>query len=803
MAKTYETIFSLGGQISPAFKKAFKSAEDATQKLEDGLESVNQEANESRGVFGKLSKVTGDFGRALYRVTQYSGAFALVQGAAGSVGELANSITQYQDSMNQLRASTGASKQEMQELSNSAKNLYKQNIGEDWNDLVDSLSRAKQVTKEEGKELETTARNAIVFRDVFGEDIPESVKASDTMVKTFGITSNQAFNLMAQGAQRGLDKSGELLDSANEYAPHFASLGFSADQMFDTFSAGLESGAFNLDKVGDAVKEFNIRSKDMSKTSIEAYKALGLNAEKMSQTFAKGGPEAQAAFRQIVQSISAIEDPVKKNEIGVALMGTMFEDLEKDVVAAMGTARSQFDMTKDTMAEITEIKYDSVKYAFRGIGRQLMTTFVMPISDKVLPLLSQFSNWFQDKIPAIQSFFGKIGGGIEKVVGGIGKTIGPIFQSLFSGDIGGAGFNYAKMLGMSDGDAAAIGEGVANIFSKITDLKDQFMQGWDTVMPHIKSIMESGKKIFQQFAPVVAKVAIGVYQAGTKIVQALLPVGQYISSKLWPIASKVFGFLANEVAPAISRAFSSMLPAFTSVAGKIGQTISAVFTVVKPIIDGLVGAFNYAFPVIKSVVVGAINTVSGVFNGLMTTLGGILDFVRGVFTGDWSLAWSGIVDTFGGIWGGLKALVAEPINAVIRLVNKAITSINGISVDIPAWLGGGTLGFSIPTIPEIPAYAKGGIATQPSIFGEAGPEIAIPLNNKPRSHALLERANQIMGGPSAAESSSPIYITYAPKNYWSGDFSKEKAQEITRIQHDDFEQRMKKYTKQKQRVRFA
>ncbi|QOT12958.1 phage tail tape measure protein [Paenibacillus sp. JNUCC32] len=242
----------MGGQISPTFKKTFKSAGDATRNMEHGLQAVNQEAKEARGVFGKLGKVTGDFGKALYRVTQYSGAFALVQGAAGSIGDLASSITDYQDSMNQLQASTGASKQEMAALSGSVKNLYNQNIGENWNDLADALSRAKQVTKEEGKELEMTARNAIVYRDVFGEDIPESVKASDTMVKNFGITSDQAFNLMAQGAQKGLDKSGELLDSSNEYAPHFASLGFSANQMFDTFSAGLESGAFNLDKVGKA-----------------------------------------------------------------------------------------------------------------------------------------------------------------------------------------------------------------------------------------------------------------------------------------------------------------------------------------------------------------------------------------------------------------------------------------------------------------------------------------------------------------------------------------------------------------------
>ena len=66
------------------------------------------------------------------------------------------------------------------------------------------------------------------------------------MMKNFGISSTQAYNLMAQGAQKGLNKSDELIDSANEYAPYFATLGFNANEMFDVFSTGLKNGAFNL-----------------------------------------------------------------------------------------------------------------------------------------------------------------------------------------------------------------------------------------------------------------------------------------------------------------------------------------------------------------------------------------------------------------------------------------------------------------------------------------------------------------------------------------------------------------------------
>nr|WP_275441593.1 phage tail tape measure protein [Brevibacillus laterosporus] len=268
-----------------------------------------------------------------------------------------------------------------------ANNLYNQNFGQDWADLGNAISVTNQITQQQGEELEKTTRNALLLRDAFGHDVTESVKTADTMMKQFGITSDDSFNLFAQGQQKGLDKSGELLDSANEYANQFKSLGFTADEMFDTLAAGSQNGAFNLDKVGDAVKEFNIRAKDGSKSSTEAFQMLGLDADKMAQTFARGGPEAKKSFDQILQMIAAIEDPVQRNTVGVGLMGTQFEDLEAPVIAAMGTAQKQFDRTKDTMDKVNQAKIDSPGQALALIGRQVQTGLLIPLGKILLPML--------------------------------------------------------------------------------------------------------------------------------------------------------------------------------------------------------------------------------------------------------------------------------------------------------------------------------------------------------------------------------------------------------------------------------
>lgn len=338
--------------------------------------------------------------------------------------------TEFERSMSDIQSATGMAADQMEATRDIAKNLYSQNFGEDWNDLGSAISTVQQVTGQTGNELESTTQSALLLRDAFGFEINESIKSVDTMMKQFGITSDQAYELLAQGAQKGLNKSDELIDSANEYANQFKSLGFSADEMFDIFGAGSAEGVFQLDKVGDAVKEFNIRSKDGSKASIEAYEMLGLNADTMMHTFAKGGPQAKAAFGQIIQMISDVEDPVLKNQIGVALLGTQFEDLEADVIEGMGRATSQFNSTGDAMADLNKIKFDKPGEAFQMFGRQIETSILIPIGEKLLPYFNRFGQWMADHQPKIEAVGNAIGDGLGAALDWTGDAVAFVYEKF-------------------------------------------------------------------------------------------------------------------------------------------------------------------------------------------------------------------------------------------------------------------------------------------------------------------------------------------------------------------------------------
>ncbi|KQX69227.1 phage tail tape measure protein [Paenibacillus sp. Root444D2] len=392
-SRSIQAILNFRENMTQGLRRVAGQTQENQRQVRLLHNNVNSFRNSAVSSFSSVAKSAGGL------ATSFLG----IGAATATVFTTIGTVKDYQAALNQLQSSTGATAQEMANMKVEMVDLYKQNFGENWADLADSMAVAKQVTKQSGAALKETTANALIYRDVFKADIPESIKTADTIMKQFGITSTEAFNLLAQGNQKGLDKSGELLDTANEYSVYFAKLGFSANQMFDVFANGLEAGAFNLDKVGDGIKEFGIRAKDGSQSSLDAYKAIKLNGAQMTAQFAKGGVEAQKAFMTTAKAISEIKDPVLANTVSVQLFGTQAEDLEQRVINSYGNIKSQFDMTKKSMEEINNVKYNSVTSAFAGIKRELEVNIAIPIADRVLPKLNDYSNWIKTNMPEIKN----------------------------------------------------------------------------------------------------------------------------------------------------------------------------------------------------------------------------------------------------------------------------------------------------------------------------------------------------------------------------------------------------------------
>ncbi|MTI65168.1 MAG: hypothetical protein FH753_01010 [Firmicutes bacterium] len=193
----------------------------------------------------------------------------------------------------------------------------------------------------------------------------------------------------------------------------------------------------------------------------------------------------------------------------------------------------------------------------------------------------------------------------------------------------------------------------------------------------------------------------------------------------------------NKILPVLKFVGSIIMWLINNILLPLGKIIGQIFII--KIKNSIIFAMDLFSTFVKS--------IAQIANGIMTIFGGIIDFIAGIFTGDWEKAWQGIKDIVRGIFDTFAGIIKAPLNLGLDLINKLIRNINDISeIKLPKWLpkiGGKKIGIHID---ELPKFAKGGIATRPSIFGEAGAEIAIPLKRNKRSMDLLAQANKILRG---------------------------------------------------------
>lgn len=361
--------------------------------------------------------------------------------AGGTV--LANSAMNLEDAVSKYINTTNTAKEETEQYKEVLENIHRNNYGEDYEDIANSMSNVKMQLKDlNGQDLQNVTEKAIAFRDLFGYEVSESIRAVKAMMDNFNISADEAFNLLAEGKKQGLDFSNELLDNVNEYSVQFKKLGFTADDMFNIFKSGAENGAFNLDKIGDAVKEFSIRAIDGSNTTIEGFKKLGLNANTMAKKFAQGGDVAKEAFIQVVEKIGKMDNKVEQSIVGVDLFGTMWEDLGPTVVTSFSKMDNGISKSSNSMQESIDGLYNTTKKKAEAQLRRLQSLGadfgkeMLPTLEKIIDKAEDFIKSLEGMSDAEKENILKIGlfvagmGPATKVLGTAGKVIGSTTKGI-------------------------------------------------------------------------------------------------------------------------------------------------------------------------------------------------------------------------------------------------------------------------------------------------------------------------------------------------------------------------------------
>lgn len=407
-------ISRLSGELGEN-RQQLENAERAADRLGDTMEDAGQQAEDSSEGYTVLKNVIANL------------ATEAINKAVDAFKELA---TEGDSALAMLEARTGATSSEMEGFEDVMYEVYNANYGESLGDVSEKLSTVIQMTDDlDNASLANVTKNAIALEDVFGFDIMESMRGVNSLMDQFGITSDQAFNLIVQGAQKGLNQNDDLLDTINEYSVQFKNAGYSADDMFNMLANGVESGTWSVYKLGDAVKEFNIRMSDGS--AKEAVEALGFSWEKVSEDWSKGGDNAKEVFNMLVNELDGLETTTEGYNIGVGLLGTMYEDLGQEAVLALSNTEGAINSASDAMAQMDSAAYDTLESSLSQLGRTVKAEVVQPIAEKLTPAIKDSVNFVNERVgPAVEWLLSHL-----PEVGIVLGTIGSIVAAMKWGSI--------------------------------------------------------------------------------------------------------------------------------------------------------------------------------------------------------------------------------------------------------------------------------------------------------------------------------------------------------------------------------
>lgn len=273
MSKTETSVGKVGD--------SFKNLENNSDKTD--LSKVKKEMDEVKSSADNLKSAVGG-------ALKEAGAAATTVG--GALTGTIISANGEQKALNSLQAQAGLTAEEMAKYKNVLEDVYTGNFGESQEEVANVLALIKQTTNETNpSKLKDMTENLFTLRDTYDYDFVETLRAVNMLMEQFGVTGDEAFNLIAQGSQKGLNKNGDLLDTINEYSVHYKQLGYDANEFFNSLENGSKAGTFSIDKLGDAMKEFGIRSKDTNSSTQEGFTLLGYGAKASAEDIQKAKDE--------------------------------------------------------------------------------------------------------------------------------------------------------------------------------------------------------------------------------------------------------------------------------------------------------------------------------------------------------------------------------------------------------------------------------------------------------------------------------------------------------------------------------
>lgn len=624
--------------------------------------------------------------------------------------------------------------------------VFAKNVTTDLDEVSNAIIMVrKNMSNLSDKEMADIASQAIVLEKTFGIDMNETLRGVNSLMVNFGLSAQEAMDYIVTGTQNGLDKTNELGDNLAEYGQIWSQAGFSAKEMFSILQNGLESGAYNLDKVNDFVKEFTI---SLSDGRIEENLSnFSDQTKSLFYSYKDGKGTVQDVFNSIINDLSTTMTKQEALTVASNTWSSLGEDNAMAIITSLnnistayddvsGAAQNMQDISSSTSSTtITEIR-NQIKTLSSSIGEQLLPTL-----KNVLEVVNDFAKWFSNLSPQAQKMIVIIGG-IVAAIGPLITIIGKVISvvkllkvafTVVSGPIGlivtaiaalVAGFIYlwnncegfrnfwislwntikSAVLGVADwlSDALmSIVEFFTNISNTVSEYIDSAIEDITTFFTEtipeafdgfIDTVSEWLTTLVETVAGFFEDVGTWVYD---NILEPVLSVVVPVVEKIIEIIAKIWEIITTLFSVAASWVYDNVL---SPVINAISNFVTSVVNFFKNLWNSIVSIFstvfnwwldNIATPVINGVT-SFIESIKTFFQGLWNGIKDIFSSVASWFKDIFKAAYNAIKSVFNpikkffqGIWDGIKSIFSKAAETVANAFSDVFkAAINGVLATI-------------------------------------------------------------------------------------------------------------------------
>ncbi|MCU5100578.1 phage tail tape measure protein [Bacillus cereus] len=629
-------------------------AKTTLKQFENSLQSVGRSGSQAADGMAEINKKLD--------MNNLMEAAEVLQGISEKLIEMGKSIVntaiEFDGSQRKIQASLGLTGKGAENLQKIAVDTWKKGFGENLEEVDNALIKVYQNMRDVPyDELQMASEDVLTLAKVYDVDLNEATRGAGQLMSQFGLSTQETFDLLAAGAQEGLNYSDELFDNLSEYAPLFKQGGFSAQEMFTILANGTKSGSYNLDYINDLVKEFGIRVQDGSKGVSEGFGDLSEETQKVWKSFNEGKGTAADVFNAVLGDLRKMDDKVKANQIGVALFGTKWEDMGAEAVLSLNNVHGGLGDVTGRMDEMKKLQEESLGQQFQKALRETQAA-LEPLGKKFAELAKDILPPIVDGVKAVMDWFSKLSEADQTlliVMGALSAAfiiLTPIVAAL-AVSFGALNLAFLPVIAT----IAAVSLVITGIImliknwgaitdwlsEKWSEFKDWFGELWDSIVQTCEDAWSSTVDFFSGAWSDFLNMANEFFE----------PVGQFFTD-LWTGISDMASEIWTGITDYFSESWSSFIELADSILSPLGEFFSGLWT-------GIVETATSIWDQLKT-------AWQETWDTILTVLDPIISAVSTVLEAGWLLIQAGAQIA----WAAISQYIIQPIQEAYDWISAKI-----------------------------------------------------------------------------------------------------------------------------------